>query len=110
MTGKNKIALTLGLIGAAGIAVAFYLQAQANSKAAVSELLGQRASGSPGPWVVGALGAVCLVAAIVAALWPEPKAPATVPGWYDDPESPALLRYRDESGWTDRTASKGSGE
>lgn len=36
----------------------------------------------------------------------EPPAVPLAPGWHDDPESPARLRYYDGAAWTDRTSDK----
>lgn len=110
MTAKNQAASGLGPVGVAAIILAVYMQAQVNAKATVDRLLGLQPSGSPWPWIVGVAGAVCVLAAIVLVVRPEPTEDALPPGWYDDPESPRILRYRDESGWTYWTAPKDSGE
>lgn len=98
----------LGLAGAALIGLAFRIQAQANADNAVRDLLGTRAQGTMGPWVVGAVGAILLVFALVlVVLDGQQSRPREVPmGWHEDPHDPTLLRYHDGSDWTDRTAAK----
>ena len=98
----------LAVAGAALIGLAFYIQAQANADNAVRELLGTRAEGSAGPWVVGAVGAILLVFALVlVVLGSQQSRPGAIPmGWHDDPQDPSRLRYHDGSDWTDRTTAK----
>jgi hypothetical protein len=36
----------------------------------------------------------------------DPPAVPLAPGWYDDPESPARLRYFDGAAWTERTSDR----
>jgi H+/Cl- antiporter ClcA len=84
----------------------------------VGFLVGKAATDSyrdqpPGMWVAyGAAGLLVLGAIIV---WSSagthaptrPTASPMTPGWYDDPDSPKLLRYWDGSEWTQKTANKG---
>lgn len=66
----------------------------------------------PGMWVAYAFAGLLVLGAII--VWSgagssgPAKAPAMKlePGWYDDPESPKMLRYWDGTQWTAKTANK----
>jgi hypothetical protein len=67
-------------------------------------------------WVMVGVGIFLIVAALFVFLLYGRNAvvvqtarlphPTLVPGWYDDPDSPLLLRYWDGLVWTEKTASK----
>lgn len=111
---KKTWGLLLIVVGAVAIGIAFYMQAQLNSASVVAELTGRRASGSPGPWFMGGVGVLAILAGIVLlatgsrppVVATPPATPAVPMGWHDDPESPSRLRYHDGTKWTDRTAEK----
>lgn len=93
-------ALRLG--GLVAIAIAFWLQAQANASNAAGAYAGLSSSSSPLPWVVGGAGVLAILATLVG----SSTAPAKrAPGWYDDPDDPRRLRYWDGSAWG-KTAAK----
>lgn len=66
-SSRGWLVWLLLLGGAALIAVAFKMQADVNAKNAVSSLLGTSAAPSPGPWVVGVIGAAAVLLGLLAA-------------------------------------------
>lgn len=105
---RKTTAIVLLVVGAAAIGLAFFLQAQVNHDAAVAGYLGRRASGSPGPWVVGGAGVLALLAGLLLLVRPAavPTRPSIGAGWHDDPDDPNGLRYHDGTGWTEKRAAK----
>lgn len=107
MTRRTWAAL-VAVVGAAAVGYGFYLQAQANSSNAVSGMLGLRSQATAAPWVVGGIGALLLLLALILVVAGSPASNqrAVAMGWHDDPNRPDLLRYHDGKRWTDRTAAK----
>ncbi len=101
------MAWALAILGAALIAVSFYVQVRVNARNAGLEFAGIRTTGTVTPWAIGLVGGICvLIALIIWIMSLQPNRPVVLMGWHDDPRDATMLRYHDGAAWTDRTARK----
>ncbi|CAB4967584.1 MAG: DUF2510 domain-containing protein [Actinobacteria bacterium] len=113
---RPRIALLMALAGCTAVGAAFYFNAQRNAANAALEFASTYVGGAPyvpqdapAVWIATGVAGLLFLGALLTWLIPgraTTPQPALIPGWYDDPDSPARLRYWDGGTWTEKTSNK----